>query len=116
VAGKAGSTTATVPAGDPNQMYQSAYLDYTKGNYDLAVSGFREYLKSFPDAEFAGNAQYWVGESLYSLGKYDEAVVEFEKVIRATRQARKYPVRCLRRATVSMPSKNRKMQKRPTGS
>lgn len=88
---KAGSTTAAVPAGDPNQMYQAAYLDYTKGNYDLAVSGFREYLKSFPDAEFAGNAQYWVGESLYSLGKYAEAVAEFEKVIKSYPASSKVP-------------------------
>lgn len=91
LAAKGGSTTATVPAGDPNQMYQSAYLDYTKGNYDLAVSGFREYLKAFPDAEFAGNAQYWVGESLYSLGKYDEAVTEFDKVIKGYPASSKVP-------------------------
>ena len=97
VAVKAGGTTATVPAGDPNQMYQAAYLDYTKGNYDLAVSGFREYLKSFPDAEFAGNAQYWVGESLYSLGKYDEAAVEFEEVINSYPASSKVPGAMLKR-------------------
>lgn len=96
-AAKAGSTPATVPAGDPNQMYQSAYLDYTKGNYDLAVSGFSEYLKSFPDAEFAGNAQYWVGESLYSLGKYDEAVAEFEKVVTNYPSSSKVPGAMLKR-------------------
>ncbi len=91
VAAKTNNTAATVPAGDPNQMYQAAYLDYTKGNFDLAVSGFREYLKSFPDAEFAGNAQYWVGESLYSLGKYDEAIPEFDKVIKGYPASSKVP-------------------------
>ncbi len=94
---KAASTPAAVPAGDPNQMYQAAYLDYTKGNYDLAVSGFREYLKSFPDAEFAGNAQYWVGESLYSLGKYDEAIAEFNKVIKSYPASSKVPGAMLKR-------------------
>jgi tol-pal system protein YbgF len=78
--GQATAATAT-PPGDPSQMYQAAYLDYTKGNYDLAVQGFREFLKAFPDAEFSGNAQYWVGESLYSLGKYEDALAEFDKVI-----------------------------------
>ena len=88
---KAENTSATVTAGDPNQIYQSAYIDFTKGNYDLAVSGFREYLKSYPDAEFAGNAQYWVGESLYSLGKYDEALSEFEKVVANYSKSSKVP-------------------------
>ncbi|MGC2424236.1 MAG: tol-pal system protein YbgF, partial [Nitrospirota bacterium] len=67
---------------DPNQMYHQAYNDYINGNYEIAVSEFREYLKDFPDAEFAGNAQFWIGESLYSMKKYDDALPEFEKVIK----------------------------------
>jgi len=69
------------PVADPLQMYQAAYLDYTKGNYDLALMGFKDYIASFPDGEFAGNAQYWIGESLYSLGHYSESLIEFEKVL-----------------------------------
>jgi tol-pal system protein YbgF len=79
-AGAAGTAAPTAP--DPNQMYHQAYLDYTNGNYEIAVSEFQEYLKDFPDAEFAGNAQFWIGESLYSMKKYDDALAEFEKVIK----------------------------------
>lgn len=79
-AAQAGAAGATAP--DPNQMYHQAYLDYTNGNYDIAVSEFREYLKDFPDAEYAGNAQFWIGESLYSMKKYNDALPEFEKVIK----------------------------------
>jgi tol-pal system protein YbgF len=79
-AAQAGAAGTTAP--DPNQMYHQAYLDYTNGNYEIAVSEFREYLKDFPDAEFAGNAQFWIGESLYSMKKYDDALPEFEKVIK----------------------------------
>ncbi len=79
------------PEGDPNQIYQAAYLDYTKGNYDLAIAGFKDYLSKFPDAEFAGNAQYWIAESLYSMGKYDEAVPEFDKVITKYASSMKVP-------------------------
>ena len=84
-------TPTPVPEGDPNQIYQAAYLDYTKGNYDLAISGFKDYLKNFPNAEFAGNAQYWIAESLYSMGKYDEAVPEFDKVITKYASSTKVP-------------------------
>jgi tol-pal system protein YbgF len=79
-AAQAGAAGATAP--DPNRMYHQAYLDYTNGNYEIAVSEFREYLKDFPDAEYAGNAQFWIGESLYSMKKYDDAVSEFDKVIK----------------------------------
>lgn len=81
-AGDSGAGSGGVPpVADPAELYQSAYLDYTKGNYELAMSGFKDYLTSFPDGEFAGNAQYWIGESLYSLGHYKEAIIEFEKVL-----------------------------------
>lgn len=84
-------TPAPAPEGDPNQIYQAAYLDYTKGNYDLAIAGFKDYLNKFPEAEFAGNAQYWIAESLYSMGKYDEAVPEFDKVITKYASSPKVP-------------------------
>jgi tol-pal system protein YbgF len=80
-AGEGGVSSAPPPVSDPAELYQAAYLDYTKGNYALALSGFKDYLTSFPDGEFAGNAQYWIGESLYSLGQYKEALIEFDKVL-----------------------------------
>lgn len=83
--------SAVPPVGDPLQLYQSAYLDYTKGNYELAMMGFKDYLSSFPDGEFAGNSQYWIGESLYSLGHYSEALIEFERVLEKYPQSPKAP-------------------------
>ncbi len=82
---------ATPLIADPTQLYQSAYLDYTKGNYDVALTEFRQYMKSFPDGEFVGNAQYWIGESLYSLGRYEEAGAEFDKVIKNHPDSPKVP-------------------------
>ncbi len=76
---------------DPNQMYHQAYLDYTNGNYDIAVGEFSEYLKDFPDAAYAGNAQFWIGESLYSMKKYSEALPAFDKVIKNFPQSMKVP-------------------------
>lgn len=100
-AGKNGAATqpaaTAAPPGDPIQMYQAAYLDYTKGNYDLAIQGFTEFLKAFPDAEYAGNAQYWIGESLYSLGKYEDAQGAFDKVIKNYPASSKVPGAMLKR-------------------
>jgi tol-pal system protein YbgF len=66
---------------DPKQLYDAAYLDLTKGNYDLAVTGFSNYLKYFPETEQAANAQYWLGECYYAKKNYTKAAIEFHKVL-----------------------------------
>jgi tol-pal system protein YbgF len=66
---------------DPDQLYNSAYLDLTKGSYDLAITGFTNYLKYFPETEQAGNAQYWLGECYYAKKNYTRAAIEFHKVL-----------------------------------
>ena len=54
---------ASAPA--PRELYSQAYADFARGNYDLAVQGFTEYIKNYPGTDFTDNAQYWVGECLY---------------------------------------------------
>ncbi|MBS4015258.1 MAG: tol-pal system protein YbgF [Candidatus Latescibacteria bacterium] len=66
---------------DPDELYNTAYLDYTRGNYDIAIQGFKRYLQLFPDTELSDNAQYWIGESYYSQRLYSDAILEFEKVV-----------------------------------
>jgi tol-pal system protein YbgF len=72
---------AAVPAEDPMQVYQSAYRDYQRGNYDLAIAGFRDFASRNPNSELSGNAAYWIGESLYSQKKYREAIQQFDSVV-----------------------------------
>ncbi len=72
---------AATPSGDASQMYQAAYRDYQRGNYDLAIDGFREFLAANPSSDLSDNAAYWVGESLFSQKKYREAIEQFEDVV-----------------------------------
>jgi tol-pal system protein YbgF len=72
---------APVPSEDPMQTYQSAYRDFQRGNYDLAVAGFRDFAAKNPNSELSGNAAYWIGESLYSQKKYREAIQQFDSVV-----------------------------------
>ncbi len=75
------TTPAPVTAGSPMRLYDTAWADYTAGNYDLAIEGFNGYVRSFPRSEFADNAQYYVGESFFQRGKLAEAVDAFGRVI-----------------------------------
>lgn len=76
---------------DPEQLYNTAYLDLTKGNYDLAITGFTNYLKYFPETEQAGNAQYWLGECYYAKKNYTRAAIEFHKVLENYSSGAKVP-------------------------
>jgi tol-pal system protein YbgF len=63
-----------VPTQAPRELYSQAYADFAKGNYDLAMQGFAEYLRAYPGTDFADNAQYWIGECQYGKKLYPEAI------------------------------------------
>ena len=62
------------PAPAPRELYSQAYADFARGNYDLAVQGFTEYIRNYPGTDFTDNAQYWIGECLYGKKMYAEAI------------------------------------------
>ncbi len=71
---------AQITPGNPEQLFAAAYADYSRGNYELALSEFRQYVETYPDSELSDNAQYWIGEILFAQKKYEEAVVELNRV------------------------------------
>ncbi|MFL6292269.1 MAG: tol-pal system protein YbgF [Thermoanaerobaculia bacterium] len=66
---------------DPQTLYNSAYNDYLKGSYDLAMREFQEYLANFPTTELADNATYWIGECYYRQRRFRQAVEQFDTVL-----------------------------------
>jgi tol-pal system protein YbgF len=84
----------TVPVGatdDPAQVYQEAYRDYQRGNFDLAIAGFQDFLKSSPNSDLADNAAYWIAESLFSQKKYRDAIEQFDNVVTRYPRSDKVP-------------------------
>ncbi len=95
----------TTGALQPQDVYQAAYIDFSKGSYSLAIAGFREFLRRYPEHELAGNAQYWLGEAYVSLARgyasgeqpdrasesLNQAVQEFRKVVANHPRGEKVP-------------------------
>jgi tol-pal system protein YbgF len=79
------------PSADPMQTYQAAYRDYQRGNYDLAIEGFQDFLSTNANADLADNAAYWIGESLFSQKKYREAIGQFDAVVNKYPKSDKVP-------------------------
>lgn len=75
-----GATAETTPVQSPESIYYTAYSDYIKKNYDLAIEGFRQFIRLYPNNALADNSLYWIGECYYSQKKYQEAVDTFKEL------------------------------------
>lgn len=85
------------PAGSDGQaLYDGAYLDLTRGDYDLAEMGFRDFLQANPESELADNACYWIGECHYAQEQYLEALARFRQVTEEFPGADKVPAAMLK--------------------
>lgn len=73
-------TFAQITPGNAEQLFAAAYSDYSRGNYDLAISEFKQYVEIYPGSELADNAQFWIAEIHLVRRNLNEAVAEYEKV------------------------------------
>lgn len=60
--------------------YQDALDDFYVRRFDSAVRKFQALLQSNDKNELADNCQYWIGECYFAMGRYYEAIAEFQKV------------------------------------
>lgn len=81
-AAAAGAPPAAVLGTSPQRAYDAAMSDYWGSDYDLAISGFKAYLASFPQSDRAADAQFYIGQSFYAQGKYTEAADAYNLTIR----------------------------------
>lgn len=78
----ADTTTEDLPAGvDCYNLWDSAFKDIRRGQYDIAVSGFQDYLKYCPNGPLADNSQYWIAECYYEMDMHDRAIAEYTKLL-----------------------------------
>jgi TolA-binding protein len=71
----------------PEDIYQAAYIDFSKGSYPLAIAGFREFLRRFPDHALGGAAQYWIGEAHFAIARGHANAGQADKATEALEQA-----------------------------
>ncbi len=74
---------------EARMIYESAYINYVKGSYNEAISGFKSYLKVASDSPLSDNALYWIGECYYSMGKRQDAVDTFNELLTKYPQSNK---------------------------
>ena len=66
--------------GNYRKDYQLALQFYKNRNYKHAIQMFEELLAINSSHFLSDNCRYWIGESYYGLGNYNQAIIEFTKV------------------------------------
>jgi tol-pal system protein YbgF len=79
------------PGISPQRLYDTAWTDYTAGQWTLCIEGFNTYLRSFPRSEAADDAQFYIGECNFADGKYTEAMDAYNRVIATYARGDKVP-------------------------
>ena len=62
-------------------LYDRVMEEFKHRDYEAALAGFRFFLELHGQSSLAANAQYWVGECQYRLGRYREALKSFHHVV-----------------------------------
>jgi tol-pal system protein YbgF len=83
---------------NPKQLYEAAYGYLLQRDYGAAEAAFDEFLRRHPNDPLAGNAQYWLGESLYVRGQYRAAAGAFLKGYQSYSKSAKAPESLLKLA------------------
>jgi tol-pal system protein YbgF len=77
--------TTAEPLASADDIWRNAYVDYSGGAYDSAISGYQEFLTKFPNDPRAVDVQLRIGDALVAQKKIEQAITQFDIVLQ------KYP-------------------------
>jgi tol-pal system protein YbgF len=72
---------AQAQAPPPDVLYNNALRDYNGGKNDLALQEFSDYVKFYPNTDYAGNCYFYMGEMQFKQGNYQQAVQSYDQVL-----------------------------------
>lgn len=91
-ASQQGETTATVAlTGSDRDQYDQAFALLRQANYPEAEAALRTFIADNPSSPLVGNAKYWLGETYYARGDYQQAAVTFAEAFQEYPDGAKAP-------------------------
>lgn len=76
-AATSGATGGAALTGDDREQYNQAFALLRQANYSEAEVALKSFIDGNPSSPLVGNAKYWLGETYYVRGDYQQAAVTF---------------------------------------
>ena len=89
VVGDSGSSGTA--SSEEQRVYAQSFDALKASSYSVAITGFKDFLSSYPASPLAENAQYWLGEAYYVTRDFDAASGAFRAVLQKYPNSRKAP-------------------------
>jgi tol-pal system protein YbgF len=80
-----------LPAGSTSQQYNAAFGLLKQADYPAAEAALKTFVAEHPKDPLAGSAQYWLGETYYTRGRYAEAASAFAEAYKNYPKGTKAP-------------------------
>jgi len=104
-AGKAAPVAAlpvATAAEDPvaeGKAYEAAFNLFKMGNYQGALTAFRQFIQTYPQSPLVPSSQYWIGNSHFNLKDFKSAIASQQTLISQYPKSPKVPDAMLNIAT-----------------
>ena len=69
------------PPDAAHRLYDRVMEEFRHKDYTAALAGFRFFLELHGQSSLSANAQYWMGECQYRMGRHNDALASFFKLI-----------------------------------
>lgn len=76
---------------EESRAYDAALNQFKVGNYQGAIAGFQNFLKSYPTSGSAPSAQYWIGNSYFAQRDFKAALEAQRKLLATYPNSQKVP-------------------------
>ena len=63
------------------RLYDRVMDEFKHRDYKAAMAGFQLFIELHSESALAANAQYWIGECQYRMGRYRDALKSFNEVV-----------------------------------
>ena len=63
------------------RLYDRVMDEFKHRDYKAAMAGFQLFIELHSESALAANAQYWIGECQYRMGRYRDALKSFYEVV-----------------------------------
>jgi TolA-binding protein len=88
----------TLPVPQPEEIHRQVYLDYSRGEYQLAIEESQLFLDEYPDHPLVQEVIFIRGECFMGQDKHFDALKEYSRILQEFPEGKRVPSALLRMA------------------